>query len=68
MYSQKIWQEFKLVAWWFDSLEVEVETAKLKSANIIISHTMRNDIMHIEALLAPFTQAVHVADLALAPA
>ena len=56
------------MAWWFGSLEVEVETAKLKSANIIISHTMRNDIMHIEALLAPFTQAVHVADLALAPA
>ena len=46
-----------------------VETAKLKSANIILP-TTRNDVMYVVALFAlipcPFTQAVHVVNSVLA--
>ena len=45
LYSGKFDGELNLVA-------VGVETTKLKSTNIILSHNMRNDIMYAVALLA----------------
>ena len=54
---------------WELNLAVGVETAKLKSANII-SCTTHNDVLHAVALLAPtgtpLHKAVHVASLTLA--
>ena len=50
-YSQKIWQGFK-----FGGLAVGVETAELKSTNIISATPMpatRNDVIHAVVLLAP---------------
>ena len=59
-YSRKSWEL---------NLAVGVETAKLKSANII-SCTTHNNVLHAEALLAPpgapLHKAVHVASLTLA--
>ena len=49
-YSQKIWQGVK-----FGGLAVRVETAKLKSANIIFACNTCNDVMHAVALLAPLS-------------
>ena len=45
------------------NLAVGVETAKLKSANIIL-YAKRNDVMHAVAHLAPLYAAVHVASSA----
>ena len=47
LYSRKIWRGIK-----FGGLAVGVETAKLKSTNII-SYTTRNDVLYAVALLAP---------------
>ena len=63
-YSQKNFDGELNLAVWVDG----VETAKLKSANIILPPT-RNDVMHAVVLFAlipcPFTQAVHVVNSVL---
>ena len=47
-YSRKIWRGFK-----FGGLAVGVETAELKSANIMLAAPTMRNLIHAVALLAP---------------